>query len=143
MVGSITVCCGVWSAGVVGPKTAMELGQNIFCSCPSLARSRIVNKPSMLSFQAKSGFFSAVAESSAANKYTSLMPCSIIYARILALSRASSLIYGPLLRITGHSSRRSAAITAEFPNLARSAKTSSVPIWPQEPSTNIFDIMLI
>ena len=28
--GSIMVCCGVCSFGVVGPKTAMELGQKIF-----------------------------------------------------------------------------------------------------------------
>src|SRR5690554_7596257 len=58
--GSIIVCCGVFVFGVVGPKTAIELGQNIFFKCPSLAKSKTLKSPSMFNSQANLGFFSAV-----------------------------------------------------------------------------------
>src|SRR5690554_8190717 len=69
--GSIIVCCGVFVFGVVGPKTAIELGQNIFFKCPSLAKSKTLKSPSMFNSQANLGFFSAVAESKAAKRYRS------------------------------------------------------------------------
>ena len=60
VLGSAMVCCGVFSLGVVGPKTAMLLGQYTFFSLPSRAISRMMSRLSMFSFQAKAGSFSAV-----------------------------------------------------------------------------------
>src|SRR5690554_2785470 len=73
--------------GVVGPKTAIELGQNIFFKCPSLAKSKTLKSPSMFNSQANLGFFSAVAESKAAKRYTSVIPSSFTIALNFSLSK--------------------------------------------------------
>ena len=65
---NVTAHLAAIAPSVTDPKTAIELGQNILETCPSFAKSKIVNNPSIFNFQAKAGFFSAVAESNAASK---------------------------------------------------------------------------
>jgi hypothetical protein len=61
----------VFSAGVFGPKAAIEDGQNTFSGLPASPRSRAISRmlsrPSMLSDHARKGAFSPVADSSAAS----------------------------------------------------------------------------
>ena len=64
--------------GVVGPNTAILEGQKTFLILLSLARLRTLNREFILRFHALIGNFSAVAESIAANKYTSVISCLII-----------------------------------------------------------------
>ena len=62
--------CGVFCLGVVGPKTAIEDGQNIFLIRPALAKSKTCECERIFNFHPNSISFSAVADKSAANKYT-------------------------------------------------------------------------
>ena len=66
VVGSIDVCWGVFSLGVVGPKTAIELAQNTFFTFSSTLRSRMVLTARRFTSQATSGFCSPVADRTAA-----------------------------------------------------------------------------
>jgi GTPase len=68
VVGSAIVRCGVLSFGVVGPNTAMLLGQYTRFNFPSRASSSTMKRLSMFSFHAKAGSFSAVALSKAASR---------------------------------------------------------------------------
>ena len=62
------VYCGVLYRGVVGPKTAILDGQNIFFIFPAFAKFNTWNNEFIFKSHAKAGFFSAVAESKAAIK---------------------------------------------------------------------------
>ncbi|MNT50213.1 hypothetical protein D3C72_1871240 [compost metagenome] len=68
MVGSITVFCGVSTAGVVGPNAAIELGQNTRSSPVCRASSSTLSRLVMFRFQAHCGAFSPVADSAAASR---------------------------------------------------------------------------
>ena len=62
------VSCGVSSAGVVGPKAAIELGQNTLSSLCVRASSSTLSRPVMFRFQAHCGCFSPLADSAAASR---------------------------------------------------------------------------
>lgn len=66
VLGSITVFCGVMSAGVVGPKAAIELGQKTLSSFLFLATSSTLSRPVMLRCQAQVGACSPDADRAAA-----------------------------------------------------------------------------
>jgi hypothetical protein len=65
-VGSITVFCGVLSRGVVGPKAAIELGQNTLSSLCVRASSSTFSRPFMFRSQAHIGCCSPRADKAAA-----------------------------------------------------------------------------
>ncbi|MNN88367.1 hypothetical protein D3C81_2060430 [compost metagenome] len=62
------VFCGVFTAGVVGPNAAIELGQNTRSMPCWRASSSTFSSPVMFRFHAHCGAFSPVAESAAASR---------------------------------------------------------------------------
>lgn len=66
VVGSIEVCCGVETFGVVGPNTAIELAQNTLCTLNSTQRSRMVLRAPRFTYQHFWGFCSPPTDSIAA-----------------------------------------------------------------------------
>ena len=107
------VVWGVCSRGVAGPNTAMELGQYTCGTWYCTARFSTFSRPSILSFQANIGSFSAVAESRAARWYI----CTGRYCRTNSSKRfllsTSSNSKGPPASASGFwGARTSAAITA-------------------------------
>src|SRR6185436_11110193 len=70
VVGSITVCCGQFFFGEVGPNTAIDDGQYTLANFSSLAISNTLSRLCIFRLQARCGFFSPVADKMAANKYT-------------------------------------------------------------------------
>ena len=62
----MTVVCGVSTAGVLGPKAAMELGQKTLSSFSWRASSSTLSRPFMFRSHAHIGCFSPLADSAAA-----------------------------------------------------------------------------
>ena len=94
VVGSITVNCGVFTAGVFGPKAAIDDGQNTRSGRPasprSRATSRMLRRPSMFKVQAFNGACSPVADSRAASWYTWVTASSATSCARRGLSSTSS-----------------------------------------------------
>ena len=136
------VCCGVFFFGVVGPKTAMDEGQNILSMTFSLANSNVCNKLCMFKSHAFIGNFSPVALSMATRWYTVPTLYFSQTARNPAASLASRISKGPFLSSTSAGSLMSVATTASLPYFSRRVRVSSVPIWPQAPRISVVFFML-
>ena len=68
MFGSVIANCGVLILSVLGPKTAIEEGQNIFLITPSLAKFNTLNRDDILRDHARLTFSSAFADRIAAKR---------------------------------------------------------------------------
>ncbi|CRH88485.1 Uncharacterised protein [Chlamydia trachomatis] len=86
--------CGVQSLGVVGPNAPMELGVNNWQSS-SRAVSKALTNPPMFKCQAKSGFFSAVADNKAAKCIIVSTSCFFAMLNIAFSSVTSKTSNGP------------------------------------------------